>query len=120
MSEYNITNLTEQLVSVYKNSLVLLQGSFFNFSNYIWFGVFVVIRIVMLLLSGGESSFFEIFLSLLQSVYLLASLSIILTLYSYYNANKINSGGPLGIILAVHLLLAYLINLYLTPAYYYD
>ena len=106
MSEYSVSNFFTQLQTVYTlNIKVFLQNKTLNYSNYIFFAVFLLVRLIAFYFLGYQLSIFNIVLMLMQSVLLLGTGFTIYNLYA--NVNK----GVLAILLTVHLIILYLINI---------
>jgi len=106
MSEYSVSNFLTQLKTVYTlNIVAFLQNKTLNFSNYIFFAVFLLVRLIAFFILGYQLSIFNIVLMLIQSVLLLGAGYTIYNLYA--NANK----GILAILLTVHLIIIFIMNL---------
>lgn len=107
MSDYSVSNFFTQIKTVYGLNIVsFLQNKTLNYSNYIFFGVFLLVRLIALYFLGYEFSILNIVLMLIQSVLLLGAGFAIYNLYA--NANK----GVLAILLVVHLIIIYVINIF--------
>jgi len=106
MSEYSVSNFLTQLQTVYTlNIITFLQNKTLNYSNYIFFAVFLLVRVIAFYFLGYQLSVLNIVLMLIQSVLLLGTGYTIYNLYT--NANK----GVLAILLVVHLIIMYVMNL---------
>ena len=108
MSEYSVKNFLTQLQTVYTlNIIAFLQNKTLNYSNYIFFAVFLLVRVIAFYFLGYQLSVLNIVLMLIQSVLLLG------TGFNIYNlfANTKASKGVLAILLVVHLIIMYVMNL---------
>ena len=102
MSEYSISNFITQLQTVYTlNIVTFLQNKTLNYSNYIFFAVFLLVRVIAFYFLGYQLSVLNIILMLIQSVLLLGTGFNIYNLFSNVYANK----GVLAILLVFHLIL---------------
>jgi hypothetical protein len=106
MSEYSISNLLTQVQTVYTlNIVTFLQNKTLNYNNYLYFILFLVLRLITLFFTGYQLSIFNVSLMLFQSIYLLGACFIVYNLIT--NINK----GPLAILLVAHLIVIYIMNL---------
>lgn len=109
MSEYSVSNFITQLQTVYTlNIVAFLQNKTLNFSNYIFFAVFLLVRVIAFYFLSYQLSVLNIILMLIQSVLLLGTGFNIYNLFSNVYANK----GVLAILLVFHLIILYVINLF--------
>lgn len=109
MSEYSVSNFLTQLQTVYTlNIVAFLQNKTLNYSNYIFFAVFLIVRLIAFYILGYQLSILNIVLMLIQSVLLLGTGFNIYNLFANTNASK----GVLAILLVVHLIILYIINIF--------
>lgn len=108
MLDYNISNFFSELTNLYGlNIISFLKNKTLNFNNYLFFVIFLLLRLIVLFFLSYELSILNIVLMLIQSIFLLG------TGYILY------SMGPLGIILIIHCIIIYVINLFFHSIYDY-
>ena len=113
MSDYDMKNFLEQLKIVYTLNIVsFLQNKTANYSNYIFFGVFLLVRLLVLFILGYQISILNVILMILQSILLLGVGHILYNMYEKIKAGKQSASIILSLLLIIHCIIMYIMNLF--------
>lgn len=112
MSDYDIKNFLEQINAVYTLNIVkFLQNKTLNYSNYIFFGVFLLVRLLVLFILSYQISILNVILMILQSILLLGVGHILYNMYEKIKLGKQSAIIILIILLVTHCIIMYIMNL---------
>jgi len=112
MSEYSVSNFFEQLKIVYGlNIVAFLKEKNFNFNNYLYFGVFLLLRLLKLLIFDYQISILNVILMILQSILLLGVGHIAYNIYQNIKLGKQSAIVISSTLLVIHCIIIYIMNL---------
>ena len=112
MSDYSVSNFFTQLQTVYGlNIMQFLQNKTLNYSNYIFFGVFLLVRLIALYFLSYQISTLNVILMILQSILLLGVGHILYNIYENIKLGKQSAIIILIILLVTHCIIMYIMNL---------
>jgi hypothetical protein len=112
MSEYSVSNFFEQLKIVYGlNIVAFLKEKNFNFNNYLYFGVFLILRLLKLLIFDYQISILNVTLMILQSILLLGVGHIAYNTYQNIKLGKQSAIVISSTLLVIHCIIIYIMNL---------
>ena len=112
MSDYSVSNFFTQLKTVYGlNIISFLQNKTLNYSNYIFFGVFLLVRLIALYFLSYQISTLNVILMILQSILLLGVGHILYNIYENIKLGKQSAIIILIILLVTHCIIMYIMNL---------
>ena len=112
MSDYSVSNFFTQLKTVYGlNIISFLQNKTLNYSNYIFFGLFLLVRLIALYFLSYQISTLNVILMILQSILLLGVGHILYNIYENIKLGKQSAIIILIILLVTHCIIMYIMNL---------